>query len=47
MLGTLGRRCGSPRCPHMKAAIELHPGRVSPFQRRERKCNIILGPASA
>lgn len=37
MLGTLGRRCGSPRCPHMKAAIELHPGRVSPLptQREE------------
>lgn len=29
MLRTRGRRCGSPRCPHMKATIELHPGRVS------------------
>lgn len=37
MLGTRGRRCGSPQCPHMKVAIELHPGRVSslPTQREE------------
>lgn len=36
MLGTLGRRCGSPWCPLMKAAIKLHPGLVSPPSNTER-----------